>query len=258
MNQAQTSQKDDAAPGTADTRRQSGWLWFWLLLALLIGAGAGYYAAASAGEETAAGRYRQLKSQFDVVIAQNRHDYQALQADMDGLRGQLLVEESTRKSLEAALQSTQDELGRARGQLAFFDRLLPPGPSGSVSIRALDFEPRGLTLLYKVLLMRNAPGGDLFAGQMQFVANGTLNGKQVELTLEPATAQAAQEAATDVSDTEGDAAGQTPMALRFEQFQRSEGLLNMPAGFTPVSVTLNVLEGKTLRVSRSINLPAAQ
>lgn len=250
MNQAQSGRD------TSSSRRYGGWLWFWLPLALLAGVGCGYWLASSIGEETAARKYSQLKTQFEVVTAQHLHDYQSLRSTMDALQGQLLVEESTRKSLEATLQSTQTELGRARDQLAFFDRLLPPGPNGSVSIRALDFEPRGPTLLYKVLLMRNAPGVDAFSGQMQFVASGMLGTEQVEITLQPATAQAAQQAASDVSD--GEPSSQEPLALQFEQFQRSEGLLSLPEGFMPVSITLNVLEGKTVRVSRTVSLPPAE
>lgn len=258
MNQAQPGQRNESPPDAGPAHGHGGWIWFWLLPALLVGAGAGYWLASTLGEETAAARYRQLKSQFELVTAQNRHDYQALQTRLDALHGQMLVEESTRKSLEAALQATQAELGRARDQLAFFDRLLPPGPNGSVSIRALDFESRGPTLLYKVLLMRNAPGAEAFAGQMQFVASGTLNGAQTTLTLEPATAAAAEDAAADVSDTGGADSQQAPLTLQFEQFQRSEGLLSVPEGFRPGSVTLNVLEGKTLRVSRTVNLPPGE
>lgn len=256
MNQEQSGQRGQAA--AIHTHRHSGWMWLWLPLVLIIAAGGGYWAAATIGEESAARKYRDLKTQFEVTTAQHMHDYQTLQAQLDALQGQMLVEESTRKSLEAALQSTQAELGRARDQLAFFDRLLPPGPSGAISIRALDFEQRGPTLLYKVLLMRNAPGSEPFSGQMQFMAKGKLGGKEVQISLEPATAQAAEEAETDVSDTNGEVPGQTPLTLQFEQFQRSEGLLSLPDGFQPVSVTFNVLEGKTVRVSRTINLPRAQ
>lgn len=256
MNQEQSGQKGQAA--NISTHRHSGWMWLWLPLVLIISCAGGYWVATTLGEESAARKYRDLKSQFEVVTAQHIHDYQALQARFDALQGQMLVEESTRKSLEAALQSTQSELGRAHDQLAFFDRLLPPGPSGSVSIRALDFQQRGPTLLYKVLLMRNTPDNEPFSGQMQFTAKGKLAGKEVQINLEPATAPAAEEAATDVSDTDDKASEQTPLALQFEQFQRSEGLLSLPAGFKPVSVTFNVLEGKTVRVSRTINLPPAE
>lgn len=242
----------------ASSRRSGGWLWFWLLLALLLGAGSGYLVASSVGEESAARRYSLLKTQFEVVTAQHRHDYQVLKANMDTLQGRLLVEESTRKSLEATLQSTQEELGRARDQLAFFDRLLPPGPNGAVSIRALDFEPHGPTLSYKVLLMRNAPGMDAFVGQLQFVASGTLGGEKAELVLQPATASGAGDVTSDVPEPDADALAQGPLALQFEQFQRSEGLLTLPDGFQAATITLNVLEGKTLRVSRTVSLPASE
>src|SRR3546814_19832949 len=72
-------------------------------------------------------------------------------AEADALEGKLAVEESTRKGLEASLQALQSELGRARDQLAFFDQLLPPGPKGAVSIRALEVEHLGPTLQYKEL-----------------------------------------------------------------------------------------------------------
>lgn len=259
MNSSQSGPHKHSEPGSAPEHRQgSGWLWFWLPLALLIGGGAGYWFASSVGEDTAAEKYRELKTQFEVVTSQNRHDYQVLQGRLDALQGQMLVEESTRKSLEEALQSTQAELGHARDQLAFFDKLLPPGPSGSVSIRALDFEQKGPNLLYRVLLMRNAPGSEPFSGQMQFVASGLADGQQVKVPLEPATLQVAEALDADVSDANHTETEQTPLALRFEQFQRSEGLLSLPDGFKPISVTLNVLEGKTVRVSRSANLPQAQ
>lgn len=252
MNETQSRSSDVSG------RRYGGWLWVWLVLALAAGVAGGYWVASTVGEESATRRFTRLQTEFQVVSAQHRHDYQVLKSNFDTLQGQLLVEESTRKSLEATLQATQAELGRARDQLAFFDRLLPPGPNGSVSIRALDFLPNGPTLAYKVLLMRNDPGGQAFAGQMQFLASGKIGNEQVELALQPATAQAADDVASAVSDSDGEPSDQGPLMLEFEQFQRSEGLLALPEGFEPVTVTLNVLEGKTLRVSRTVSLPPAE
>lgn len=55
----------------------------------------------------------------------------------------------------------------------------------------------------------------------------------------------------------GDAAAQAPdtgntLAVEFGQYQRSQGLLAIPAGFQVRSVTLNVLEGSVVRASRQI------
>jgi len=244
-------------PDITPSRHHGGWLWFWLPLALVLGGVAGYWLASTLGEESAARKLQQLKTQFDVVTSQNQYDYQVLKSNLDAVEGQLLVEQSTRKSLEATLQATQEELGRARDQLAFFDRLLPPGPSGSISIRALDIQAKGPTLSYKVLLMRNAPGQEAFTGQLQFVAKGKLGGESIELTLQPATSERNNSAPEELSSSDGEPSNQGPLALQFEQFQRSEGLLALPENFEPLTVTLNVLEGKTMRVSRTVSLPPA-
>jgi hypothetical protein len=141
-------------------------------------------------------------------------------------------------------------LGQARDRLAFYDQLLPPGPKGAVSIRALDIERLGPTLQYKVLLMRNAKDDTPFKGHMQFVAKGEQQGKPVKISLQPALTPDSHVG----PDSAADAAGPD---LIFDQFLRSGGLLSIPEGFTPQAVTLNILEGSTLRVTRTINLPAA-
>lgn len=190
-----------------------------------------------------------LKAQTELRLNESRAEAAAARAYADALAGQLAIEEGTRKGLEASLQSTQAELGRAREQLAFFDQLLPPGPKGAVSIRALDIERMGPGLQYRVLLMRNAQNEELFKGRMQFMANGTLDGKTVKITLEPAQLRGGPDAPLPP--------GPDGLDLGFEQFQRSGGLLSLPEGFTPRTVTLNVLEGSAVRVSRTVNVPAA-
>src|SRR3546814_12699373 len=93
------------------------------------------------------------------------------------------MEESTRKGLEATLQASQTELGRARDQLAFFDQLLPPGPKGAIGIRALDIVQLDPTLQSKVLLRRNVQDDKPVVGFMHFVAPGVKKGKRVKLVL---------------------------------------------------------------------------
>lgn len=236
----------EAKPVTG--RRSAGWLW--LILGLLLGVLGGYFAARHASLDEAIRHYRQLQSQLDLTVAKSYQDLNALRAQLDALEGQLAVEQSTRKSLEASLETAQSELATTRERLAFFDRLLPPGPNGAVSVRALDIETHGPNLAYKVLLTRNAPNGGMFEGRLQFTAQGKQDGKAVKISLEPAKAEAGE--AMPVSNTVID-----PLAVGFEQFQRSEGLLSLPPNFKAETITLNVLEGDTVRVSRRINLPAA-
>ncbi|MEO6959746.1 MAG: DUF6776 family protein [Burkholderiaceae bacterium] len=122
---------------------------------------------------------------------------------------------------------------RAHDQLAFFEQLLPADPDGAVSIRAFELEQRGAALHYRVLLTRNASDGAAFDGLLRFSAKGVQDGKTVRLMLEP---------------------GQ---ALGFDQFRRSTGLLGLPSGFVPQSVTLDVLRAGKVYASRTVALSLA-
>lgn len=196
----------------------------------------------------------ELAVQLDAArrtVEQTRTELDAARARVDSVHSQLAIEEGTRKGLQSTLQTTQAELGRARDQLAFFDELLPPGPDGAVSIRAFQVERHGATLQYRILLMRNAPEGSSFDGEIRFEATGMLNGRAAKMPLLPAVSGAGP-AAGEKDAAEG------RLALNFDQFQRRSGLLSIPSGFMPESVVLNVLEGNIVRVSRKAELPPAQ
>ncbi|MBB5215858.1 DUF6776 family protein [Parapusillimonas granuli] len=221
--------------------RLFGFLLGVLLGVVLGGLGAAYWLESTGGDPPPdAERHSLLRARAELA---------ALRAQNDALGGQLVMEESTRKGLEASLQSAQAELGRLRDQLAFFDQLLPPGPKGAISIRALEIERIGPNLLYRVLLQRSAQGESLFKGVLQFVAQGVRDGKEVKITLEAARSPGGSESVAP--DTDG-------FALAFDQFQRGAGLLSLPGNFEPTSVTLNVLEGAAVRASRTIALSAAK
>lgn len=217
-----------------------------LFLALVIGVAAGRYVL----HDQAEGQLAQFKAQFEQAVTQGQTDLSAAQAKADLLSGQLAVEKSTRTGLEATLQKTQDDLARARDQLAFYDQLLPVGPKGTISVRAFEVRLQGTTLRYRVLLMRNTSGDAPFSGQMRFMATGVLRGKPVQIRLEPAQAEAAHASA-------GKSAAEGEFALKFDEFARSQGLLALPDGFVPETVTLSILEGKTLRASSSANVAPA-
>lgn len=236
----------DTIPGNMQSRQagpSSGWRAWGLVLALLVGMALGglavklWLANNDAAHRLPTLQQELLLSQAELVQAQ---------AQLDALHGNLAVEESTRKGLEATLLQAQSEVGQLHDQLAFFNQLLPPGPQGAVSIRALDIELAGPNLQYRALLMRNGAATAPFKGQMQFMAHGLQNGKPAKIALRPPQAQGATESA-DVPPG---------FLLDFDEFQRSGGLLGVPPDFVAQTVTLNVLEGSTVRVSRTVNLPA--
>lgn len=186
-----------------------------------------------------------LKSHAAMVQAEQA----SVQTELATVRSQLEVELGTRKTLEDTLMGVQQELGRTRDQLAFYEQLIPPGPAGAVAIRAFDVQRQGDMLNIRVLLTRNAPGQPAFKGRMRFMAKGRQGQKDVKIELTAAALD--QSAAT--SDPQ-QASGIDPFALAFDQFQRSTGVLRLPPDFTPVSVTLDILEEGVIRATRDADI----
>lgn len=198
--------------------------------------------------------------QYEQDLAALRGHLTLALNDKAALEGRLMVEESTRQGLEASLRTAQGELGRAHDTIAFYEQLLPPGPKGAVSIRALDIERVGPNLKYRILLMRSGSNDKPFQGRLQFVAAGMQGGAEVSVELFPAMlvngATLQQYAAAEAAVEEADSEESGPLDVEFAEFQRSSGLLALPPDFVPQVITVNLLEGSTLRVSRSVELPA--
>lgn len=198
-------------------------------------------------------RARTLQYEHDLAAARGQLD-EAMNA-MAAFEGRLAVEESTRRGLEKSLRSVQSELGQAQDTIAFYEQLMPPGPKGAVSVRALDIERAGPNLRYRVLLMRSGSNGESFKGSLQFVASGRLNGEEASFSLEPASLPGVLDPVPSTAEAD---ARLEAFPLSFDEFQRSGGLLSLPEGFEPESVTVNVMEGKVLRVSRSVDIPGRE
>ena len=223
----------------------------WLLVAVLALAGGFWAGQSNRPDHDASLAASALQTRVDVMSAQYRHELSGLSSARDALQSQLLIEQTTRTSLEASLQKAQADLATTRERLAFFEQLLPPGPAGAVTVRAFDLEPRPGLLAYRVLLMRDGTQDTSFNGLMEFVANGVKNGKNVKIKLEPALA-------ADHQNDESSGVVKKPMQLGFDQFQRAEGLLDIPPGFTVQSVTLNITDGTTVRATRTAGVVAAE
>jgi hypothetical protein len=212
---------------------------------------------------------------LDAAIArvdQYQQDLAAMRARLDesqnaaaALEARLLVEESTRRGLESSLRAVQTELGQARDTLAFYEELHPPGPSGAVTVRALDVAQAGPHLKYRLLVMRSGGSDKPFRGELKFRAEGTAGGERVVVELRPAVQPPIAPGDDGSSGADAAAPGKTsaesgpdPLTLEFMEFQRSSGLLALPEDFEPSSVTVDVLEGRNLRASRSVDLPGTQ
>lgn len=223
---------------------------FWVLFALLIGVLLGAYSERYVIRWARPTGSVQLSAdevaEREAVLQQTEAYLRGLRARLDASSSELIIERAARNELETQLQGAQVEIGRVRDQLAFYEQLLPPGPEGAIAVRGLQLDSVGGGLRYKVLLMRSGhAGGAPFSGVLSFKGEGRLHGATVVLDLAPMQ-----------FNSEGDemtAAGSAAatLALQFEQYQRVEGMLVVPEGFALERVTVTVLEGSTVRATRS-------
>ncbi|ANY14901.1 DUF6776 family protein [Bordetella pseudohinzii] len=256
--------------------RRVAWMALTLGLGLAAGAGLGYQYALGPGRpgQMVMLTEEQVQAQ-DASLRQREAEARFLRAQLDTADGEIAVERAARQELETQLRASQAEVGRVRDQLAFYEQLLPPGPAGSIDIRGAEFSRVGSGLRYRVLLMRSGRGGEsAFSGELRFQANGIQQGQMVTVELSPqqvktdeaaapaavlppAAAQAvpAEEApAATVANGANGGNGTGLLALNFDQFQRSQGVLALPEGFVPESVTVTVLEEGTVRATRNVKL----
>ena len=179
-------------------------------------------------------------------MRQQRTQLRFTQGQLDAADGELMIERAARQELETQLRAAQAEV-RVRDQLAFYEQLLPPaGRLGRYTRRVGRARRAGPALQGAVLMRSGRNGGAPFSGALRFQAVGTLKGETVTVELAPMQVKSETTPAPD-----GVAAG---LALQFDQYQRSQGMLALPEGFVPESVTITVLEGDTVRATRSVKL----
>ena len=121
----------------------------------------------------------------DQALAQRETELRFLRAQLDTADGEIAVERAARLELETQLRQAQADVGRGRDQLAFYEQLLPPGPSGSLDIRGAEFVREGAGLRYRVLMMRSGRSDTPFQGELRFEAAGLLDGATVSVALAP-------------------------------------------------------------------------
>lgn len=232
-------------------------IWFATAL-LLVGVGAlmGAYLAQRPDAESVALQLRSDRVAHHLLRDEYATQLQMAQARVDQAQSEVVIERSARAEFEKNLATLQDELGRLKDKLAFYEQLLPPGPQGSIDLRAVDLSLQGQAVSFRVLLMRSGKPGERFTGQLEFIATGREDGQEKTYILSPL--QAGLPLLADAQDlqTKTPVHDQVPESLKlnFEQFQRSQGVLALPSGFEPHTVTVRVLEGDIVLVSRRVDL----
>ena len=129
------------------------------------------------------------------------------------------------KQLEADNRSLRDDLG-------FFEKLIPTGSAGGVSIRGVQGEMQpDNALRWQVLVIQPSRNASEFAGRLEIMFSGTQSGKSWSAPL---------------------AGG--PQNIKIKQYGRLEGTFQIPAQVVVKSITARLLEGSTVRATQTIKL----
>lgn len=174
---------------------------------------------------------------------------QKLQIELDAAHAQLVIDKGTITEFTRQVAKLQDDLSRNTEELLRYESLMPSKSNTAVTIREFDAVKEGERIRFKVLLTRTQSKPAVFKGRLHFEAKGKANGKATTIVLKP---EANGNGGKDGDLKSGNA--NPILNLEFKKIERSQGLLVIPAGFVPESVTIKVLEGSNVRVTRDIKL----
>lgn len=144
----------------------------------------------------------------------------------------LTTERAAQERLAAQLRVLEAENRALRGDLGFFEKLIPTGGSEAVAIRALQAEAiADGQMRWQVLVIQPSKNAPEFQGKLELTISGLLDGKPWSMSP-PAG----------------------PQPLRFRQYQRAEGVVDLPPSAVVQNVSARVVEGTAVRAVHNIKL----
>ncbi len=167
-----------------------------------------------------------LRSPADAGSGATRKDLQALNTELEAVRGRLAVAERAEQVAQAATQSLQEnlrereqEIAALRADLGFYQRLVGGSDRRTLGVHTVTLEPVPDTRAYNFVLTltQNLKKSALTAGTAQISLEGVRNGTVVTVPWNELAA----------------AGGMPDLRFSFKYFQRLEGMLTLPAGFAP-------------------------
>ncbi len=177
-----------------------------------------------------------LRSQLAQALA-DRDREAAAAANWES---RLKVERSAQEQVRVQVKALEDENARLKGDLAFFESLLPtPADAKGVVIRSFrvqaDTEPDSLR--YRLLVQQSGRPERDFVGEVTLTINLQEDGRPVVLQLpDPAMPSAG------------------PAPLSFRHYQRLEGIFPVPAGATVRSVLVRIRTGGETRAQQTFTM----
>lgn len=180
------------------------------------------------------------------ALAESLRDARAradeLEQEVSNLRRSDQISRTANQSLQGTLTERDEEIAQMRADVAFYERLV--GSSGTrrgLSIHSLHLSPgENGTWRWQLTLTQNLNRGTVSKGVVRLSALGTAAGKLRTLAWDDLLQRPDAPAA----------------AFSFRYFQQLDGLIMLPAGFSPDSVKVVVQTGQT-NIEQSIPWPEA-
>ena len=207
----------------------------WAVLALAFGFSAALALWAFEFGKDIAGLERGAKEelvQLRSEVQRLRDERERAQSIANTADSLLKTERATQDKLMQQLRQAEAEVLALKGDLGFFERLLPAAGEG-LAVRALQAEQvQPGQLRYQMLLMQSGKSPAEFKGRYELQAAGTLDGKPWTIALP---------------------AGPQPISLR--QYARVEGRLDHPAAAVVKTVQVRVIDNHGgVRATQTVKL----
>lgn len=199
------------------TRRMPRWLVL-LLVGIALGAGGVLFLQANYGPQRLT---VEQSEQLHTELSAANLERQRLQTQLDEAIGQRDANKSTHEQLTTDLAQARTRIDTLNQELLLFQDAMPPDPrGGDIGVRSAAFKRQPGQLSYQVLIMRENHTGPAFKGNVVLAIEGNYaNGRRGTLTPDP-------------------------LALELQRYNNTQGVLPLPDGFTPRSVTIRVLDGQ--------------
>lgn len=224
-----------SAPRVA-VRNALPWPVRWLVLAVFLGFCAAVSLWAFEFGRSIAGLdagSREELARLRTEVARLREDSQQAQTIANTSGSLLVAERATLDQLKLQLRQLESDNRSLREDLGFFEKLIPGSAAGDdLAIRSLQADQQTDTSLrWQVLLMRPVKNASEFSGQLELVASGTRDGK-------PWSQRFAGEA----------------QAFKLRQYQRLEGIAQLPSRTVVKTLTARVLHEGRVRASQTTEI----
>lgn len=211
------------------------WPLRWVMAAVVLGfCGAVGLWAFELGKDLAGldGNAKEELAQLRADVGRLRQERDRAQSVRNTSDSLITAERSAQERLAAQVRQLEAENRALRDDLGFFEKLMPVGGNETLAIRALQAELLGGSQLrWQVLVIQSVRNAPEFRGKLQLTLVGTLEGKPWTMDL-PGGAQ----------------------DLRFRQYRRLEGMVDLPEQAVVQNVSAKVVEGTATRAVQSIRL----